>query len=92
MSALDAAPDGSEDEYDALPNAYADIDFDTIEALCGPARTERPATPSSSASTEYAFDELDEATLAEVDAIVARALQGPAASSMRSAVVNAVTS
>ncbi|GJE87754.1 Ring finger domain-containing protein [Phanerochaete sordida] len=79
MSALDAARDDGEDEYDALPDAYAGIDFDSIEALCGPARPARPATPSSTASTEYAFDELDEATLAEVDAIVARALQGPAA-------------
>ena len=74
MSAVDAAP--SEDEFDALPDAYAGIDFDKIEALCG---HPRPTTPSS----EYLFDDLDEATLAEIDAIEARALQSVDATGTR---------
>lgn len=60
----------AEDEFDALPDVYAGIDFDKIEALCGPPRAASPKSES-----EYSFDELDEATLAEVDAIVARELQ-----------------
>ncbi|EKM60847.1 uncharacterized protein PHACADRAFT_247028 [Phanerochaete carnosa HHB-10118-sp] len=64
----DATHSVGEDEFDALPDVYAGIDFDKIDALCG---HPQPATPSS----EYEFDELDDATWAEIDAVEARALQ-----------------
>lgn len=61
---MSAAED--EDEYDALPDEYADIDFDCIAELCTPSLAEE-------ASSEYSYDELDDAILADVAAIEARA-------------------
>ena len=76
----------AEDEYDALPNIYSDIDFSSVPYLSGrgsssdqqhldedarsQARSASPAHTAGNAS-DFAFDDLDEATLSQLDAIEA---------------------
>ena len=64
-----SAAHNSEDEFDALPDIAAGVDFDSIAALCAPVEHDDE-------SSEYSFDELDEDYLAEVDRIEALATAG----------------
>ena len=63
----------SEDEFDALPDITAGVDFDSIPALCTPVRCKDQRNDNSS---EYSFDELNDEYLVEVDRIEALATIG----------------
>ncbi|EIW86436.1 hypothetical protein CONPUDRAFT_161186 [Coniophora puteana RWD-64-598 SS2] len=71
-------PTDSDDEFDTLPDELEGVDFSTIPALSqAPVAHLRPSTSrrASPHSSNYGFDdELDDSTLAQVDALEAQAL------------------
>jgi hypothetical protein len=61
----------SEDEFDAIPDDFEGLDFDSIPDLA----ITRPASAGSSSHYSY-DDDIDESVLVELDAIEGRLSQG----------------
>ncbi|KAL4243078.1 hypothetical protein ABKN59_001039 [Abortiporus biennis] len=66
----------TEDEYDTLPDPFEGLDWNTIPELAEPPRSTGEEPPTSQllsntphSSSDYAFDDVDDAFLAEVSAI-----------------------
>ena len=67
-----------EDEFDAIPDEFEGLDFDSIPNLSIDIRPADPAQPSSpNSSSHYSCDDdIDEHFLVEMDAIEDRITQG----------------